>query len=218
MSRVGPALLLAVIALVTAGCAGRLSPTLHEPPSTAGLVLLECYLYPEDPHHVRSKFAAADSVPPRVAYLESLTDGHAERGHPVYGTGYVLFPDLEPGEYRLTRVWVEAREYSTPLSRFVSTDYMFRIPDEAQASLRVTVGTPSYLGHLSIRRGYAWEDMKSGGSHPIPRHDDARVILTRSPVAEARAWTEVLSTKKYRRSKWRGAIEKRLAEIAEDRR
>lgn len=218
MLRHGRAPLLAAIALVTAGCAGRLSPTLHEPPSRAGLVLLECYLYPEDRHHVRSKFAATDSFPARVAYLESVTDGHTERGHPVYGTGYVLFPDLEPDEYRLTRVWVETREYSTPLSRFVSTDYLFRIPDEVRASLRVTVGTPSYLGHLSIQRGYAWVDMKPG-SNPIRfPPDDARIILTRSQVAEARAWMEILSKKKYRRSKWREAIEKRLAEIAVDRR
>jgi hypothetical protein len=131
----------------------------------------------------------------------------------------VLFPDLEPGEYRLTRVWVETHEYSTALSRSVATDYLFRIPYDRQASLSVTLGTPSYLGFLSIRRGYAWEDMRTG-SHPVSLSpsDDARVTLTRSQVAEARAWTEVLARKKYRRSAWRGAIEKRLAEIAVDRR
>jgi hypothetical protein len=217
MLRLGRAPLLAAIALVTAGCAGRLSPTLHEPPSRAGLALLECYLYPEDPKHVRSKFAASDSFPARVAYLESVTDGHTARGYTVYGTGYVLFPDLEPGEYRLTRVWVETHEYSTALSRSIATDYLFRIPDDKHASLSVTLGAPSYLGFLSIWRGYDWEDMK-WGSHPIRTPDDGRVSFTRSQVAEARAWTQVLAMKKYRRSKWREAIEKRLAEIAVDRR
>jgi len=195
------------------GCASRLSPKLHQPPSSAGLAVVECFLYPEDPTHVRSKFAAPDSFPARVAYLESMNDGHAARGLSVYGTGYVLFPDLEPGEYRLTRVRVETREYSMALSHTVATDYEFKVPEQTHASVRVEPGEPVYVGALAIRRAYGWEDVGRAPSDDPTRRSNARVTLERSDEGEARAWTELLARKKYRRSAWRGAIEKRLAEI-----
>ena len=198
----------------TSGCAARLSPSLHLPPSGAGLAVLECYLYPQDPSGVRPKFASQDSFPASAAYLESAADGHVVRGFSIYGTGCVLFPDLPPGNYRLSHVRVETSEYSVTLSRMIDTEYKFLVPESTKVSVQVEKGTLAYLGLLSFRRRYTREDVTHPPSYESPvKLPNAQVSLERSKAGEARALRTLLAQKKYRRTAWRGPIENRLAAI-----
>jgi hypothetical protein len=177
------------------------------------LAVLECYLHPQDPGGVRSKFAAPDSFPARVAYLESVADGHLVRGLSVYGTGYVLFPDLDPGNYRLRSVRVETSEYSMALSHMIATEYEFLVPEITKASVHVENGTPAYLGVLSIRRTYGSEDVGRSASDDPTKRPNAQLSLERSEAGEARALRALLAEKTYRRTAWREPIETRLAAI-----
>jgi hypothetical protein len=197
----------------TPGCAARLSPGLRLPPSSAGLAVLECYLYPQDPGGVRPKFASRDSFPASVAYLESVANGHLVRGFSIYGTGYVLFPNLAPGKYRLGRVSVETSEYSMARSRMVATEYKFLLPESTKVSVQIERGTLAYLGILSIRRLYTREDVTRSVSYDPMKLPNAHISLERSKAGEARALRTLLAQKKYRRTAWREPIENRLAAI-----
>jgi hypothetical protein len=198
------------------GCASRLSPRLTASPATTGLVALECYLYPEDPEHVRSRFAAPDSFPARVAYLETTAgEPRSFRGISVYGTGLVLFSKLPPGEYRLSGVRVLDIEYSQALLRMVTTELEFRIPESEHLDpIRVETSRPLYAGHLAIHRVTTQEDVvHSPPGAPERRAGAVRLDLRRTDEDEARAWQGVLAKKGYRRSEWGKSIQVRLAEL-----
>ena len=208
-------LLFAALLVTASGCAGRLSPHLDDSPAKSGLAVLECYYYPSDPEKVRSKFSAPDSFVARAAYLETFDGSRSFRGLSEYGTGYVIFTDVPPGTYRLTRIDMETKEYSEQLLRDLSLDVTFRIPPgTAGDTARIEIGRPVYLGRLAIRRAYKYEDVAHAPSQTA-RQEKGKVDmkLRALPEDEGRAWRKLLERKSYKRSLWGPAIEERLDEV-----
>jgi hypothetical protein len=204
-----------VAGATVSGCAGRLSPHLHGPPESTGLVVLECYYYPVDPEGVRSTYAAPDSFPARSAYLETMDGSRHVRGLSSYGTGFVIFSGVPPGTYRLARVDLETNEYSSQLARELKTDVTFHLPPETFGdTVLVEAGRPVYVGRLAILRPYRYEDVARTPKQE-GRKEDGNVDLTirKLDQEEARAWRTLLKRKSYRKSSWGAAMQKRLSEV-----
>lgn len=176
-------LLLASAALLASGCAGFIKAPLLGSPADTGLVIIDAQAEMTGLFGGTSLAVAESATITRPADNVSIELTAADRG-------LVVFSNLKPGDYRLTRV----------TAQFGDSERNIPIPEDQQQEFAFTVeaGKPVYLGKVNAR-----------GSFKLTEFGESEYTLIESEQYRQRALNRVVEL--YPDSEWTPLLRERLA-------